>query len=139
MGLQWGTVSTGCTSRRSRKQQPVGPPSPAVGLNPPPPTARQEGQRVLDVPGGAWGDGPFAAFLAAKVSATLFDAAKGFTVHKFAFGQSNPTFLLKAGGGTRVVVRMKPVGAAIPGACACVRVWRGCVAAACRRPATGVS
>ncbi len=60
-----------------------------------------------------------------------------FTVSKFSFGQSNPTFLLKATGGgggvggagagvrcSRLVVRMKPKGAAIPGAHAVEREFR---------------
>src|SRR5690349_1206052 len=49
---------------------------------------------------------------------------QGLEVEQFKGGQSNPTFLLKAGGGQRYVLRRKPPGVLLPSAHAVDREFR---------------
>ena len=81
-----------------------------------------DGQHSLEVTDGAWHEGGFADFCAKNVP-QLSLAAGRFTVRKFAVGQSNPTFLV-ATPLSKAVVRMKPIGARIPGAHAVEREFR---------------
>jgi hypothetical protein len=50
----------------------------------------------LDVTDGAWFDGAFARFCEANVPDMAL-TSKSFSVRKFSFGQSNPTFLITSG------------------------------------------
>jgi aminoglycoside phosphotransferase (APT) family kinase protein len=89
-----------------------------------------EGQQSLEVQDGAWHDGAFAMFCAHSAPQLGVKPGIRFDVRKFSMGQSNPTFLLSArassdsGRISKAVVRMKPIGAKIPGAHAVEREYR---------------
>jgi aminoglycoside phosphotransferase (APT) family kinase protein len=64
------------------------------------------------------------AALQRYLAGRLSGVAQGLAVEQFKGGQSNPTFLLKAGGGQRYVLRRKPPGVLLPSAHAVDREFR---------------